>query len=288
MATTKIKFVTDSVADIPADLVEQWGITVVPCFVNYGGKSYADDGVELVREEYYASLGSMPDFPKTSAMPPDVARGPIEAAFQDADHIIIVTTPAKLSAIHNTMRLAASDLPQDRVTLIDSGTVSIAMGWQVLIGAEVAAETGDLAKTLAAIESVQKNLFLYATVSTMEFLRRSGRIGWATASIGELLQIKPVLQVIDGEVLPIARVRTFSRALDKVIGLVREHAPFDRLALLHINNPEGVEIVRERISDIMPPDTRLGLVNPAVGTHIGPGTVGLGGIRKGWKDAISA
>jgi DegV family protein with EDD domain len=288
MTSSRIKFVTDSVADLPPDLVKKWDITVVPCFVNYGGGSYADDGVELVREDYYRALGKMSEFPTTSAMPPDFARERIEPLLDEADHVVIVATPAKLSGIYNAMRLAVADFPQDRVTVIDSGMISIGMGFQVILGAEVAAETGDVQRTLRAIQAARDNIKVYAAIATMEFLRRSGRVNWATASIGALLQIKPLVEVHEGEVLPAARARTFNRALDKVAQLVREQGELERVGMLHINNPEGMDDLRQRLSDVMPANTIIGMICPAIGSHIGPGAVGIVTVKKGWKDAIGA
>ncbi|PJF23068.1 MAG: hypothetical protein CUN56_02825 [Phototrophicales bacterium] len=285
--TMKIKFVTDSVADIPPHLVEKWDITVIPCFVNYGGNSYADDGVELIREEYYQILGTLEDVPTTSAMSPDFAREFIDRAYQDADHLVMITTPAHLSGIHNAFRLGSAHLPQDHVTLIDSGQLSIGIGWQVLAGAEVAAETGDLQKTLAAIEYIQRTQQVYAGINDLAYLRRSGRVGWAAASIGTLLNIKPVVHVERGNVESIARVRSFKRALDKLAELAQENAPYDKMAILHINNEDGLAALKERLADILPDETIVGLIGPALGTHIGPGSVGFAGITKGWKDAIS-
>lgn len=289
MTFKKIKFVTDSVSDITPDLIEKWDITVVPCFVNFGGESYADDGVQLVREEFYNKLGNMPDVPTTSAMSPEFAREFIDPAFEDADHLIIITAPAKLSGIHNALRLGSSHLPQDRVTLIDSLQVSLGMAWQVLIGAEVAAETGSVEKTIAAITATRQHQELYAAIDALDFLRRSGRVSWATANIGTLLQIKPIIRV-EGEVLPVARVRTFKKALDKLAELAHEQQPVDKLALAHINNPEGLEALKERLADMMPPeeDVMISTIAPAIGVHTGPGTVGFAVVRKGWKDAITA
>lgn len=281
----RIKIATDSVCDIPEELVHKWDITVVPCYVNYGGNSFADDGVELVREEYYKLLPSMKETPTTAAMPPEVARTALERAYEGADHLIIITTPARLSAIHNSMRLAIHDaeFAEDRVTLIDSGQLSMGIGWQVLIAAEVAAATGSVEKTLETIHRIQETQVVYAGLSTLEFLRRSGRVGWATANIGALLQIKPVLEVINGDVEPIARVRTFGRAIEKLAELIRAQAPIERLALLHINNPAGLEELRATLKDIIPPDTITGTIGPTLGTHIGPGALGAAIIRQGWK-----
>lgn len=283
MTFKKIRFVADSIGDIPAELVKKWDIGIVPCYVNYDGKSFADDGTELNREEYFKNLHTFSTPPTTAAPPPAVAEKVLTEWFEGADHLIALTVPAHLSAIHNSMKLGAAKLPQDRVTIIDSGQLSMAMGWQVLVAAEVAARTGDVAETLQAIEAVRRHQVLYAGLATMEFLRRSGRVSWAQASIGALLQIKPVIQVYEGEVKSAARVRTFSRAIDMLVELAHKHAPFDKLAILHINNLEGAAELGARLKDIMPEDTITAGVGPTLGTHIGPGALGIAPVSLAWK-----
>lgn len=278
----KIKFVTDSVADIPAEIAESHEIGVVPCFVNYDGQSFADDGIELIREDYFRNLHTL-SHPTTAAPPPALAEQVLTEAFDGADHLIVVTTPAKLSAINNSMRLGAQNLPADRVTIIDSGQLSMAIGWQVLVGVEVAEKTGDVQATLDAIRCVRENQALYAGLATMEFLRRSGRVGWAQAGIGALLQIKPIVQVQDGEVTSAARVRTFSKVIDTLVELAHQHAPLDRLAVLHISNLEGAAELRARLKDIMPENTLTTGVGPTLGTHIGPGALGIATVSASWK-----
>lgn len=283
MSRKKIRFVTDSVCDIPFDLIDKWNIGVVPAFVNYGGNSYADDGVELDRKKYFDEILDMDETPTTAAPPPTLAQKIIQPIFEESDHVFIITTPKKLSGIYNSMRLAIQDLPEDRVTLIDSGQLSMALGFQVLIGAEVAEETGDVEKTRQAIESVRRHQTLYAVIATMELLKRSGRVGWATANIGALLQIKPVIEVQDGEVMSVARVRTFNRALSKLLELPENYKPFDRVALLHINNLEAIETLKKSLADLLPDDTIVTDAGPTLGTHIGPGAVGIAVVSESWK-----
>jgi DegV family protein with EDD domain len=283
MTFKKIRFVTDSTCDIPPDLVKKWDIGVVPAFVNYGGNSYADDGVELVREDFYAKLPSMPETPKTAAPPPAIAEKVILKTFEGADHLVILTAPAVLSGIYNSLRLGASSLPPECVTLIDSGMVTMALGWQVLVGADVAAETGDVQQVVDAISRVRAHQKLYAGLATMEFLRRSGRVGWALAGIGALLQIKPMLEVKDGEVLSLGRIRTFGRVVEELLRLAREHAPLDKLAILHTNNPEGALDMQNKLADIAPPDTLLINVTTVIGTHTGPGALGIASVSKNWR-----
>ncbi len=283
MTFKKIKFVTDSTCDIPPELVQKWDIGIVPAFVNYGGNSFADDGKELIREDFYARLPAMTETPTTAAMPPGLAEKIITETFEGADHLFILTAPAALSGIYNSMRLGASNLPQDRVSLIDSGTVTMALGWQILVGAEVAAETGDVDKVRDAISRVRAHQKLFAGLATMEFLRRSGRVSWALAGIGALLQIKPMLEVKDSVVLPLGRVRTFGRVVQELLALTRAQAPLDKLAVLHSNNLDGARDMQNQLADIAPADTLIINITTVIGTHIGPGALGIALVTKGWR-----
>src|SRR5262245_4632903 len=114
MTFKTIRFVTDSCCDIPPELVKKWKIGVVPAFVNYGGKSYADDGVELDREVYYNQMPTMTSQPTTSAPSPGLAEQVINQTFEDADHLVILCVPARLSGIYNAMRLGSAGIPADR------------------------------------------------------------------------------------------------------------------------------------------------------------------------------
>jgi DegV family protein with EDD domain len=286
MASKVIRFVTDSTCDIPADLIRKYQIGVVPAFVNYGGRSYADDGVELDRVTYYNELHDLSQQPTTAAPSPGMAEKVIKRTFEGADHLVMLTVPAALSGLYNTLRLGASDLPPDRVTLIDSGTVSLSLGFQVLIGAEVAEQTGDVSAVLAAIEGVRRHQKLYAAPHTMEYLRRSGRVSWARAGAAALLQIKPIISVGEGEVGQLALVRTFNRAVDKLIDLAKAEAPLDRLALLHANNPEGAQEMKNRLGSLAPANTFIINVTPTIGTHIGPGSLGMATVSEGWKRGL--
>ncbi|MBK9122374.1 MAG: DegV family protein [Chloroflexi bacterium] len=283
MTFLKIKFVTDSVADLPQEIVDKHDIGVVPTFVNYGGQSFADDGKELDREAFYRELPAMASHPTTAAPPPALAEEALQRAAESADHVIAIVTPAKLSTTYNSFRIGGSGLPSNKYTLIDSGQLSLGMGWQVIIGAEVAAQTGNVEATLDAIQRVRQNQALYVALVTMEFLRRGGRVGWAAAGIGALLQIKPILQVHEGEVLAAARVRTFGKAVDHMIDILREQAPIDRLAIIHSNNLDGALEVKERIADILPEETQILRVGPTLGVHIGPGSLGFASVSTSWK-----
>jgi DegV family protein with EDD domain len=280
----KIGFVTDSTCDLWPDIVKKYSITVVSCFVNYGGNSYADNGVELVREEFYDKLPTISPHPTTAAPPPGLSEQMIKQAFQDADHLIIISVSAKLSAVFNSLRLGSGDLPQDKVTLVDSEQASMGLGWQVLIGAQVAEETGDVLQVLDAMRRVRANQQVYAAAATLEYLRRSGRVSNVIASLGSLLQIKPFIKVINGEVENAARVRTFKSAMDKLVELIKAEAPLNKLAVLHANNPTGAEEIHTRLGSVAPPDTVILSVSPTIGVHIGPGSLGAATVSQKWRD----
>jgi DegV family protein with EDD domain len=283
MAFKKIRFVTDSTCDIPDDLIKKWQITVVPAYVNIGDQSYADDGIQLNRESYYDQLPTLVPFPTTSAPSPGVARQKLDAAFADADHLIIVTAPAKVSAIHEAMRLGSSHLPADRITLLDGLSLSMALGYQVIIGAEVAAETGDVAEVLKAIERVRNHTKLMVLINSLDNLRRSGRINLAAAGIGTLLQMKPIITVRDGQVLVESRVRTIKRAREELVEIMRSVGPLDRLTLIHTNNPEGLAWLREQVQDIIPADFIQVNSNPTLGTHVGSQALGFITLSQNWR-----
>jgi DegV family protein with EDD domain len=283
MTSKIIRFVTDSTCDIPPELVNKWGIGIVPAFVNYGGKSYADDGIELDRVRYYDEMPGMKSQPTTSAPSPALTEQIIKQCFEGADHLVMLTVPATLSGIYNTFRLGASSLPQDRVTLIDSGTTSMGLGFQVLNGAETAGQSGDLPAVLDAIQRTRQHVKVYAVPETMEYLRRSGRVGWAAAGAAALLQIKAIVLATEGQVHSVARVRTFSKAVDKLVELVQNEAPLDKLVLLHANNLEGITEMTERLGAILPAETHIINVTPVIGTHIGPKSLGAVTLSKAWR-----
>lgn len=284
MTFKKIRFIADSTCDIPPEVLRKWDITIIPAFVNYGGGSYADDGIELDRVAYYDQLPSMTSQPTTAAPSPGVTEAIITKVAAECDHVVMLTVPARLSGIYNAFRLGASSLPPDTYTLIDSFTTTMAMGFQVLVGVEVAAETGDVSAVVNAIERARRNIKLYAAPESMVYLRRSGRVGWAAAGAATLLQIKPIVSVVDdGVVESTARVRTFSKAVEKMVELALAQAPLDRLALLHTNNPEGAQDMKRQMGSAVPAETYIINVTPVLGTHVGPKALGVITLSQAWR-----
>lgn len=286
MTSKKIRIMTDSVADLPAELIEKWDIPVIPCSVSYGGQSYLDDGDELDRQHFYQSLPDLDVFPTTAAPSVGLAKKIIQEAAEGYDHLIGIHVPEAFSATINNIRIAAEEaLPPERVTIIDSTTLSIGIGHQVLVAAQVAQETGDIQQVINAVDRVRQHQNVYAAFATMEYLKRSGRVNALIANIGSILQIKPIVNAHDSQVDSIKRVRTFKKALAQLEELVRAQTPLDRLVILHIQNEEGAQAFRERVADIAPEYTPIVEVGPTLGTHIGPGSVGAATLSQKWRDA---
>ena len=286
MSTKRIHIITDSTSDIPQELLPDLPVTVVPTFVNMDGDSVPDDYVHLDRQEFYRRLPTLRPFPSTSAVSPGMTEDAINAVVDQCDHIIFLAQSTKLGSCYTQMRVAASKLPADKYTLIDSEQMAMGFGWQVIIGAETALATGSLEATLDAMTRVRKTVRVYCALNTLEYLQRGGRVGWAQANIGALLQIKPILLVEDGEVKSYARVRTFGRAIEEIVRVAHDYTPLDRLAVIYTTDVEAAHALRDRLQDLLPPGnhTVVSRITPSIGVHVGPGGLGIVPLSAAWKN----
>ena len=284
MTSSRIRIAADSVCDLPPDVTAALAVRIIPTYVNIGRDSFADDGVALDRKQFYRDLPSMQTQPTTAAPSPGDAAAFYAALFDDgADHIVSIHVPEKLSGTLNAMRLGAEDVGRDSVTLVDSLQLTFGIGLQVWAAAELAAQGADLQTILNTVERVRQHSKVYAIIDTMEYLRRSGRVNALVAGFGTLLKIKPIICVDEGDITSISRQRTWSRAEGRLRELTRAQAPLDRLAVLHIANPAGAEKFLESIHDIAPSDTLVIETTPTLGTHIGPGSIGVATLNSNWR-----
>lgn len=272
-----IRIVTDSATDVPPALAEQLGIVVVPVYINIGNQSYLD-GLELSRRTFFENLAAYPELPTTAAP----ASGAFTEAYnrlmtEGATEILSIHIASSLSATLNAARLGAEDAPGVPITLFDTQQITMGAGLQVLAAAEAAAAGKPIAAIVEMLETMVGRARILASLDTLEFLRRSGRVSWAQFGLGTLLQIKPVVIAHRGEVSVAARVRTRARSLDHLVELSEQFAPFERLAVLHANAPDAAEALTKRIRHLFPDQTNAITmeITPAIGAHIGPGAVGL-------------
>ena len=269
-----IGIVTDSTCDLPTDIAADLGVEVVPLYINFGSQSYLD-GVDLSREAFYARLPDA-DPPPTTAMPgPRLFLDAYERlAEQGATEIISIHVSRSLSAVYDTALLAASEA-RVPVTLFDSGSLSLGLGFLVWAAAEAAADSRALDDVIAMLEDQRKRTHIFAVLNTLEFLRRSGRMNRVMATLGSWLQMKPLLTMHDG-VTGAEKVRTMDAATERLIALLEARLPVERVALVHTHCLVEVEQLRQHAQHLLPDGDILSVdVTPVLGTHLGPGAVGF-------------
>ncbi len=275
-----IRIVTDSTSDLLPEWVQQYNITVVPAFVQFGGDSFADDGVALPRSEFYRRLVDQGETVKTSAMPVGLCEDMMRQALAGADHVIAISLSSQLSGIYNVMKLAAENIGPEQFTVYDSRTLAMSLGWIVLAAAKAAYAGESLEQVKAVIEDMMSRTVLYAGFDTLEYVRRGGRVSALAATVGNLLQIKPLFQVKDGLVEIIGRVRTMSRMYSELEQYAQNVAPFERIAYIHTNAPDRAEALRDNLASLNPhQQTYLIEATTAIGAQVGPGAFGFAAVR---------
>ncbi len=255
------------------------GIWVVPLSVRFGSEVYRD-GVDITADQFYARLRSWPGLPATSAPAAGVFAEKYREALAAGKKVLGIHLSGKLSGTYSAAASAAAEFGDD-VVVLDSKSASMAMGWIVLLAAEQARAGASLARLRALVESLIPRAYVYLTLDTLENLRKGGRIGRAAALLGALLNVKPIITVIDGEVAPVERVRTFARALARLADLIEQHSPIERLAVGYTDLPEVADALHEQLARVLPGrDVLTFQAGPVVGTHVGHGAAGVTFVRR--------
>lgn len=271
----KVKIVTDSASDIPPEIAEELGITVVPCNVHFGQRTYRD-GVDLTSEGFFIEMAKSPTLPTTSQPAVGLFEETYRRLAEETDKITSIHLPRKQSATYNSARLAAQALPEVEIVVMDSTQVSMAQGWLAIIAARTALQGKGLTEIVEVVQDTIPRLRLIAMLDTLEYIQKGGRIGKVTALLGTLLKTRPLLQVLDGEVLPLENMRTRRKALQRLSEIAAEMAPFEELAVMHA---DALTVARElagMLAPLHPPDRILvSQVGAILGTHAGPGAVGV-------------
>jgi fatty acid kinase fatty acid binding subunit len=274
MAGRTVAVVTDSTSDVPRELAGRHGVTTVPLTVSLGGQSYLD-GVEIQPDAFYARLGEEGAVATTSQPAPGRFADVYERLLRDHDEVVSLHISSKMSGTHAAAVQGAEMAGQDRVRVLDTGMVSMPLGLLVLAAATMAGRGDGADRIVERLRPLQDGLRVYFMVATLEHLRRGGRIGRASALLGSVLQVKPVLTIADGEVTPMERVRTQDKALTRVIELAAE---LQGPVCAFVGHAAAGEAAR-RIAEALEPRAESLIVaplGPVVGAHAGPGTVGVG------------
>jgi DegV family protein with EDD domain len=267
-----VAVVTDSAASLPNGLAAELGIEVVPMYLRLGEESVRDEGDP---GPFYDRLRAQPVSASTASPSP----GDFAEAFSRVagDEVLCVTVSASVSAIHQTARLAA-EMVDKRVEVVDSGSASMAQGFVAVEAARSVRRGGTLEEAVQRAGDVARRVRLLAALDTLEFLRRSGRVGWVASSAGTMLRIKPVFRFSGGRIEAVARPRTRRRALDRLaveaihdVGGRRAH-----LAAVHADAEADARELLERVSaEAEVVESHVAGFTPAMGVHTGPGVVGL-------------
>lgn len=268
-----VHIVTDSTSDVPSDLVRDLGITVVPAHVIFGTDSYAD-GVTITRDEFYRRLATTDVLPTTSTP----SAGEFAEAYQQlGGEIVSIHVASKLSSVFNTAHAGADLAPAAQVTVFDSTSLAMGLGWQVVAAARAARQGQSVSDILALLHSIRSRVRVYAGLDTLEYVRRGGRVSWARAMLGQLLHIKPILEVRDGVVEQIERVRTRRNMIERLKQIAATHRPIEQIAVQHTRAPEDARALADELArtyDLREP-VIVTEATTAIGTHIGPNGLGI-------------
>lgn len=277
----KVAVVTDSTATIPDHLLQQYHIMSAPLQVIWGQQTY-QDGVDLQPTEFYDLLETATNMPTTSQPSPAVFQAIYRDLLNQGYDILSIHISGHLSGTLDSALQARNHFADANIAVVDSQTTAMALGFSVLQAARAAEQGASLAECRAIAEKDCGRNGVFFAVSTLEFLRRGGRIGGAAAFLGTALNLKPLLELRGGKIEAVERVRTMSKAVDRLIDIFLEHVGEKRgihLASLHANAPAEAQVLLERVLERFPEgvvvESLTAAISPVLGTHTGPGCVGL-------------
>jgi DegV family protein with EDD domain len=278
-----VAVVTDSTACLPAQTVERLGISVVPLRVTLGART-AVDGVNVTCSEVARALRAKVPVSTSRPSPAEFAARYQELLGAGASHIVSVHLSSALSGTWESAVLAAQDFPHGVVRVVDSRSTAMGLGFPVLAAAELAAAGGTAAEVQGAATATVDATRTYFYVDTLEYLRRGGRIGTAAALFGTTLSVKPLLQLVEGQIVALEKVRTSTKALARLVELTVRAAgrdPVD-LAVHHVSAPERAAAIEAQLREQLPRlrESQVCELGPVIGAHLGPGVVGVVLVRR--------
>jgi DegV family protein with EDD domain len=277
-AGRRIAVVTDSTSDLPQELAKEHGIRIIPQVLIMGTKTWRD-GVDIDPPAFYELLQTSPDFPASSQPSVDDFREAFEELAKDADGIAAILVSDELSGTINSARMAKESLPDVPIEIVDTRSVSAQLGFIAIAAAQAAAAGADLQTVADTARAMIGKVGVYFVVDTLEYLHRGGRIGAAARLFGTALNLKPLLAIKDGMVHPVTKVRSRRKALATLFQLLDEELAGKEgihMAVLHVAAPEEAARLAEQLVERFHPVEMLHTeCGPVVGTHAGPGTVGV-------------
>ena len=275
---SKIKIVTDSTADIPKHLAEELDIEVVPLTVHFGEEAYRD-GYDLTPSAFFEKLKNFPDMPTTSQITPAMFEEAFKDALRDNDTIICITLSSKASGTHQSALIAKGMIENGDIEVIDSMAFSYGYGMIVVEAARMVKEGKSKEEIVAQVKDMLQRLDTYFIVDTLAYLKKGGRINLTAAVVGTILNIKPLLSVQDGLVVPVDKIRGNKNIIPKMVKLIKSKG-YDlserTVGLAHGAMPERLEELKETIGkEFHPRGFAVSEVGSVIGAHAGPGIIGM-------------
>ncbi|MDR5658980.1 DegV family protein [Serpentinicella sp. ANB-PHB4] len=275
---SKIQIITDSMTDVPKTIIDKYNIIVIPLTINFEGEQFLD-GVEISYEDFYNKLSLSNELPSTSQIPPNTFIKVFKDVLDQGREIICINGSSKASGTHQSAVLAKSEIGSDKIDVYDSLGLCFGAGNLVYEAAKMAAEGLDRSKIVEKLNELKPLSDHIFTVDTMENLKKGGRINPMKASIATMLNIKPILTVVDGLVEPLDKVRGSKKVFSKMIELAKERGgDFSNktVCIAHASSLERVHILKEKVeSDLNPKEVIITDIGCTIGTHCGKGTLAL-------------
>jgi DegV family protein with EDD domain len=280
----QVRIVTDSLSDIPDEIAQELDIIRVPCLVHFGEETFRDR-VDLSPTEFYQKLVSSPVIPSTSQASPGTFTEIFSKLSDTTNQVYSLHTVKTLTGMYNSARLSsealmATDPLGMQIQVVDSQATSMGLGWLAIYAARAARYGYALDEITELIADVIPRTHCIAMLDTLDYAVRGGRLGKGAAVVGSLLNVKPIISLVNGEVLLVEKIRTQKRAVERIADIVLGSGPIQELAIIHAAAPEMAETLRKHFAEtwfeeqIMVCET-----GPVIGAHTGPGAVGVSWIN---------
>lgn len=270
----KVAVVTDSTSDLPAEVAEDLGITIVPAQIQFGGKAYRD-GVDMGNEEFYRRLRASDILPKTSPASIGTFRETYRRLSAQAESIISIHVASNLSATHDVAKMASADSTCP-VVVVDSQTASMACGLLAIIAAKAARGGASLSEVEGLVRKAVPHTITLAVFGTLEYLAKGGRIGRAQAFLGSALKMHPILAIKAGQVIPMERVRTRPKAVERLCQIVEGFGIPREMAVMWTTDPQASQDLARRLSSVFPQERMYqASIGPSMGSQVGPDAMGV-------------
>jgi len=275
---SKVVVITDTTTALPQDLLDRNQIWVGPQLLIWGQQTYQDQ-IDIQPKEFYERLSTARDLPTTSQVTPSKFHEMFKTAVDQGDHVLAILISHKLSGTMQSAIQAKEMLPGARIELVDSETTAMAMGFVVLAAARAAESGASLAECKAVAEKAIRHVGVLFMVDTLKYLHMGGRIGGAARFLGSALNLKPILELRDGRIEPLERVRSHRKASDRLLELVSERIGNQRpvrLASMHANaESEALQLLERARASLGSIENINAQLSPVVGAHTGPGTLAM-------------